>query len=83
MVNKPLLRPYFSWGVPEPWGPRLTGHDQLQVGPTGSMEVWPNLGCSFSHVSRYLALKKRRGNHRGAHGDEDGCLGPSSYPVEQ
>ena len=34
MVNKPLLRPYFSWGVPEPWGPRLTGHDQLQVGPT-------------------------------------------------
>ena len=27
MVNNPLSRlKYVSWGVPEPWGPRLTSH---------------------------------------------------------
>ena len=61
MVDKPLLRPYFSWGVPDPWGPRLTGHDQLQVGPTGSMEVWPNLGFFVFTLFplRTWALKKK------------------------
>ena len=28
MVNNQLLRPYLSW-VPEPWGSRLTSHEDV------------------------------------------------------
>ena len=33
MVNKPLSRPYWSWGYLKKWRPRLTSHEPNQPGP--------------------------------------------------
>ena len=52
ILNNHLLRPYLSWGVPAPWGPRLTDDHDLKEVTSCSLYMRSKASILFFSVTK-------------------------------